>query len=211
MARIYLIRHGETDGNKGKTIQGCIDLPLNAKGIEQAEKMAAYFKDIPLDAIYCSSMGRARRTAQELAKVKGLDITPMDELREITFGEWEGVDFGDIERRWPEGFKTYFVNPMQWTPPGGETLPHAQERSFGALMGIMEKEGHDKNIAIVCHGGIIRVLICTLLGLDLSYIWRLSVANVSVSSFNEWNGKFISDTINDYHFLNEKKEFSPVL
>ena len=88
MARIYLIRHGETDGNKFKSIQGCIDNPLNAKGIEQAEKMANYFKDIPVDAIYCSSMSRACRTAEELAKVKGLEIHPMDELREITFGEW---------------------------------------------------------------------------------------------------------------------------
>ena len=100
---------------------------------------------------------------------------------------------------------------MQWTPPGGETLPHVQERTFGAIKAVLEKEGSDKNIAFVCHGGVIRVLLCTLLGIDLDNIWRLSVANVSVSSFNEWNGKFISDTINDYHFLNEKKEFSPVL
>ena len=102
MARIYLIRHGETNGNKLKSIQGCIDLPLNEKGIEQAEKMANYFKDIPLDAIYCSSMTRACRTAEELAKVKGLEYHPMDELREITFGEWEGVEFPELERRWPE-------------------------------------------------------------------------------------------------------------
>ena len=71
MARIYLIRHGETDGNKFKSIQGCMDLPLNAKGIEQAEKMANYFKDIPLDAIYCSSMNRACRTAEEVPLANG--------------------------------------------------------------------------------------------------------------------------------------------
>lgn len=211
MARIYLIRHGETDANKSKSIQGGMDIPLNDKGMEQAQKLADYFNNIPLDAIYCSSMLRACQTAEALSKVKGLDYTPMDELREITFGEWEGLQMDEIAKRWPEGYKIFFENPAAWTPPGAESLEQVKERSDRALRKIMQEQGSDKNIVIVCHGGVIRVQLCSLLGLDLSYIWRLSVANVSVSSFNEWNGKFVSDVINDYHFLNERKEFSPVL
>ena len=80
MGRLYLIRHGETDSNKSYRFQGQTDIELNAKGRQQAEMLAEHFKNIPLDAVYCSSLKRARQTAEPLAKTHGLEVQPVDAI-----------------------------------------------------------------------------------------------------------------------------------
>ena len=102
MGRIYLIRHGETDSNKGHRFQGRINMPLNAKGLEQSEKLAAYMQHLPVDKIYCSSMLRACMTAAPLAMSKNMSYQPLDLLQEVSFGAWEGLEYAEISRRWPK-------------------------------------------------------------------------------------------------------------
>ena len=91
MGKIYLIRHGETDSNKGHRFQGRINMPLNAKGLEQSEKLAAYMQHLPVDKIYCSSMLRACMTAAPLAMSKNMSYQPLDLLQEVSCGAWEGL------------------------------------------------------------------------------------------------------------------------
>lgn len=96
MGRLYLIRHGETDSNKSYRFQGQTDIELNAKGKAQAQLLAEHFKDIKLDKIYCSSLLRARQTAAPLAAVHGLEVQPVEDIKEIAFGKWEGLTYNQI-------------------------------------------------------------------------------------------------------------------
>ena len=102
MGRIYLIRHGETDSNKGHRFQGRINMPLHAKGLEQTEKLAAYMQHLPVDYFYWWSMLRASLTAAPLAMSNNMSFQPLDLLQEVCFGAWEGLEYAEFSRRWPK-------------------------------------------------------------------------------------------------------------
>lgn len=201
MGRIYFIRHGQTDSNSSRRFQGRINTPLNAAGLLQAQKMAEYFKDIELDAVYSSSLKRAMSTAEPLAAGKHLNVIPVDDLQEISFGSWEGLAYDEIHEKWPRQIELFFANPDMCLPPEGESFQEAQQRSLQALTDILKREGEQKNIAIVSHGGIIRALIFALLDIPLKNFWKMNIGNASVSCFSIWDGNFTAEIINDNHFL----------
>lgn len=201
MGRLFLIRHGQTDSNSGQMFQGQMDTSLNALGHQQAYQMAEYMKKYKLDAIYCSSLLRARQTAAPLAMAQGIAYHPMDLLKEASFGEWEGVPFTEINKMDPDAMTTFLERPGDFTPPGGESFVQSQKRAVKALELILSKEGHDKNIAVVAHGGVIRVQLCHFLGIPLNNLWKMVIRNVSVSIVSDWHGNFMVETVNDDHFL----------
>ena len=187
MGRLYLIRHGETDSNKSYRFQGQTDIELNAKGKAQAQLLAEHFKDIKLDKIYCSSLLRARQTAEPMAQTHGLAVETVDDIKEIAFGEWEGMTFDEINSKWPGEIDAFFKNPALCHVPGGENFTAVAARVepfFKRCLAEMD----DKDIAIVSHGGIIRVLLCLFLGVDLNNIWNFSVGNCSTSTLAKWRG-----------------------
>ena len=201
MGRLYFIRHGQTDSNSGKMFQGQMDTPLNVAGLDQAEQMAEYMKGLKLDAIYCSSLMRARMTAAPLALAKNMAYRPVEGLKEVSFGAWEGVSFKTLHAEHGEEMRTFLEQPGEFTPPEGESFGEAQERCVAALMDILAKEGHDKNIAIVTHGGIIRLFVCYFLGIPLNNLWKMAIRNVSVTTVYDGEGAFMVEAVNDDHFL----------
>ncbi len=203
MGKIYLIRHGETDSNKGHQFQGSMDWPLNAAGMAQATQMAEYMKQYDLDAIYTSSMLRAKMTAAQLAMAKNMSYQSVDLLKELSFGDWEGLSFHEIQRRWPDEMNNFLNRPSAWVPPHGETFHSAQVRSIKGLEYIFAQQGHDKNIAIIAHGGIIRLLLSHILGLPLDNVWRLNIYNVSVTKISDWQGSLVVDAINITDFMTQ--------
>ena len=206
MGKIYLIRHGETDSNLGHKFQGQLDLPLNATGLKQARAMAKYMADKKIDCIYSSSMLRARMTAAELAMSRNLPYRKMDLLKEISFGDWEGLEYAEINARWPEQMDKFLHHPDEWEPPHGETFPAAMERCRLAFEQIFAEQGYDKNIAIVSHGGIIRLQLSLCLGVPLKNLWRFSVYNASVSTLSNWRGELCLETMNMADFLKHSIE-----
>lgn len=202
MGKIYLIRHGETDSNKGHRFQGRMNLPLNVKGMQQVAGLVEHMQKLPVDAIYCSSMLRACMTAAPVAMSKNMAYHPLDLLQEVSFGDWEGLEYGEINRRWPKEMEAFLTRPGEWIPPHGESFHDVEKRCAKAFDYIFAREGHEKNIAIVSHGGIIRVQLCMLLGIPLNNLWKLSVHNVSVSTLNDWQGNMVAEVINDTHFIN---------
>ena len=195
MAKLYLIRHGETDYNNALRFQGQTDIPLNQKGIEQAEKVAAFLKDVPLRAIYTSSLKRARTTAEIIGRVKGLEPQETDALREMSFGIWENMNSNDIQKKYAKEWKDFFASPAKTKIPEGESMSDVQKRAYPEVQRILDQypEG---DVAFIAHGGIIRVLICTMLGLDLNRSWHLHVGNASITCFYYWGRSYTLDYAN---------------
>lgn len=205
MGKIFLIRHGETDSNKSHRFQGRLDNPLNAEGIQQAERLVEFMKEQKIDVVYSSSMKRARMTADKLAAAYGLEVKPMDLLKEVSFGDWEGLEYNEINKRWPEEMNLFLTKPGEWIPPNGESFVQVEERCKAAFEQIFAEQGHDKNIAIVSHGGIVRVQLCLLLDIPLNNLWKLAVHNVSVTTLVDWNGSLVLERMNDNSFLEYKE------
>ena len=195
MAKLYLIRHGETDYNNSLRFQGQTDIPLNQKGIEQAEKAADFFRDIPLQAIYTSTLIRAKTTAEIIAAAKGMELQETDALQEMSFGIWENMNSKDIQKKYAKQWKDFFASPANTTIPQGESMLDVQKRAYPVVQEILDQypEG---DVAFVAHGGIIRVLMCTMLGLDLNRAWHLHVGNASITCFYYWGRSYTLDYAN---------------
>ena len=166
--RILAIRHGETAWNVDTRIQGHLDIPLNATGLQQARWLAqALAGRDALDAIYASDLSRAHLTAQTIANTVGLSVTAHPGLRERSFGDFQGRTFAEIEVELPEAAHHWRKRTPEWTPPGaGESLIALRER---VLATVNELASHHmgQQIALVAHGGVMDVLYRAATRLDL--------------------------------------------
>lgn len=178
--RLYLVRHGETEWNSGGKFQGHTDITLSVKGREQAVNLAERLKDIKIQAVYSSDLGRARETAEILAKPHQLDVHALSDFREINFGQWEGLTYQEISEKYGEVCSQWFANPLITQIPDGESLQDLVTRCSKALHTII-REHPGETVVIVAHGGVIRTIVGTSLGLDMNYFWKLRVDNVSLS------------------------------
>lgn len=177
--QLLLIRHGETQWNLDHRVQGHLDVELTARGIEQARRLAASLEHEPIGAIYSSDLLRARETAEILAAGK-LPVRLDPRLREAAFGLFEGLTAGEIEARYPEEFRLWRYGAVRNRPPGGETLEDLEERCMNALRAIVSLHPGEA-VAVVCHGGPVRVMVCGLLGLSLVVYPRLRVENTALT------------------------------
>jgi len=117
MTEIWLVRHGQTDGNLHNIVQGQRNIPLNATGIEQARALADQLVDISFTAVYSSDLSRAMQTATIIAERKGLKVIPDARLREIRQGVWEGLPFEQVIKDFRPDFSP---NPVYITTPRAE-------------------------------------------------------------------------------------------
>lgn len=126
--RIIAIRHGETAWNVDTRIQGHLDIPLNDTGLWQARQLARALADEPVAAIYTSDLQRARATAQAVADTTGAPLTPEPDLRERSFGHFQGRTFAQIEAELPEDALRWRKRDPHYAPEGGESLTALRER-----------------------------------------------------------------------------------
>lgn len=151
MTELYLVRHGETDWNAARRIQGRTDIPLNDAGREQARQAAELLARRSWDAVYASPLSRAHETASIIAQRVGVgDVTDVDELVERDYGEAEGMSFEQIEALYPEGVRA----------PGQETREQVASRVVPALLALAERHPGER-LVVVSHGGAIRSVLQT--------------------------------------------------
>ncbi len=196
MTRVYLVRHGQTEWNRNLTFRGRIDVPLNESGHREAEAIAEALRDENIDAIYTSPLSRSVETAQPTAVLFNLEIAPVPGLIDISYGEWEGLPFHEVKRRYEDQYRKWEENPGLVRFPRGETLDEVRERSFCALRGIVTKNP-GKSILIIPHRVINKVIICAILGINNSHFWQIRQDTGCINVVEYLNDRFVLAMMND--------------
>ncbi|MCQ4725060.1 histidine phosphatase family protein [Anaerotignum faecicola] len=200
MVKLYLIRHGETEWNKAKRFQGWTDIELSQEGRRQASLLGERFKKIDIDEIYSSPLKRAVETARPIADIKGLEIKTNENFKEINFGEWEGMTAKEISTKYGKSFDEFIKYPENGTFPGDISFAHVTERIKIGLRDVLDGKD-DKNIAIVSHGGIVRLIIKYLMAFEGEWYNKTWIDNTSVSIVEVRKHGNLLRVLNDYSHL----------
>ena len=180
MTKIIFVRHGQTEWNVLGRYQGQTDIALSPLGIEQAEKLAAHFPVDKVEAVYSSDLVRAMTTARCVADRFGLTVEPRLELRELNFGDWEGLTYDEIVAKWPDALNNFFQHPDVLEIPHGESFPKLRERALDAVEKIVACHPN-QTVAVFAHGAILRTILTAALHMDLKYVWTIRQFNTAVN------------------------------
>lgn len=191
---LYLVRHGATEGSEVKRYKGSIDVPMSEKGQKQMEQVAKYLNRSyksdttynGLNAVYTSPLSRALKSSEIIAKPYNLTPIVITDLRERSFGIWEGMSFNEIREQYPEEFEAWANNPLKYSPVGGENTLEVRDRVINALEEIINSH-NGKIIAIVAHGGVNRIILCHVIGIPLENIFRIEQDNAAINIIEFWD------------------------
>ena len=176
----YIVRHGQTNWNiLGKT-QGHGNSDLTAKGIEQATELAESIVNYPIDYIYSSDLGRAVQTAQILGDKLNIKVKETEALREMGFGEWEGLLIDEIKTNYANVYTTWRNEPHLAQIPGGETLHLIKDRVDSFIQSLNEKYDN-KHILLVTHSVTVRVMLLAFLNSGMENIYRIKQDNTALN------------------------------
>jgi broad specificity phosphatase PhoE len=180
--KLLLARHGQSVWNEVRRFQGTTDVGLSALGRRQAEALGRAVRGRPLAAAYASPMRRALDTATIALAGTGVPLVPMDELRELSLGEWEGCTVDEISGREGDPYRRWVRAPLDCPPPGSEALPDVCGRVLRAFDRIAAAHPGGAEVLVVAHGGVISVYACHLLGCSFNTLWRLRVDNCALTT-----------------------------
>ena len=179
--KIYLLRHGETACSQRGVYCGALDPELTPEGSQMAEAFAEVYRSIPWAAVYVSPMKRTIATAQPLCDVMGLPMQIRDGLREIAYGAWEGREQEEVRQHHEKDYIRWLTEPA-WNPPtDGETAVQVASRALPVITEI-ESGYKSGNVLVVSHKATIRIILCSLMGIDIGrYRDRIDAPAASVS------------------------------
>ena len=201
---LTLIRHGETEWNALGKFQGCKDISLSKEGRLQATYLKKRFKS-KFDYIYTSPLKRAIQTAAIITESSKIKPIIELELREINFGDWEGLTIKEIETNYPEKFIEWKNDELNGLMSGGDlSLKKASMRAKGAILEIIKNHQGD-NIIIVAHGGIIKAGLIGIFDWKMTMYHKILLGNTAVCKIvfdDNFDSKLI--TLNDTSHLPEK-------
>jgi broad specificity phosphatase PhoE len=231
MARIYIVRHGETEWNAEGRIQGHTDIGLSDRGREQAQATARRLAEVPFAVAYSSDMSRTRDTARIILGERDIPLHSVPELREYHKGVFEGLTVQQYRQRYPEQYRASLVNDPDFAPTGGETIRQSTARltEFVAGLGLTPGLGPESasesgsesasasasasesaseglrpedDVLIVGHGGSLRSCIVALLQLPLEANWKFVMQNCALSVIHTYPDNAVLHLYNDTSHLN---------
>jgi broad specificity phosphatase PhoE len=205
---ILLVRHGRTDWNDAHRFQGRTDVPLNATGLAQAEKVAARLAACPIDVIYTSPMQRARETAVAIAAPHKKSPVVLDDLTEVNFGSWEGLLIEDIRERDEGHLQRWLRNPFFCMPEKAETWDSIRARAERVKETVL-RSPHER-VVLVSHGGTTRALLAVLLGFDPNTVWSIKMSNCALSGIEVRKDQSFLAFSNDVLHLDKTLEGVPL-
>lgn len=198
---VYLIRHGETEWNKLGKFQGSKDISLSEEGISQAKYLAERLVG-SFDYLYTSPLIRALKTAEIISEKSKIKPTIFTEMREINYGDWEGLTVHEIKKTYSHEFDLWKNDKITAPICGGDgSLKNAAKRGKDSVLKIVQVHP-GKRIVIVAHGGIIKAAIIGLLNLEMTMYHKMSIGNTSITKLI-FNDKFepVIEFLNDTNHL----------
>jgi broad specificity phosphatase PhoE len=178
---IYFLRHGETTASQTGGYCGTLDPDLTPEGCQMAEDFADAYKSLPWVAVFSSPLSRAVATAKTLCEATKIEMQLKEGLKEIAFGQCEGKTPEDINREFHDGYVRWLTDPGWNAPTGGERGIDIARRSSLVLEEI-EKTYPTGNVLVVSHKATIRIMLCSLLGIDVGrFRDRISMPVASIS------------------------------
>lgn len=184
--KLYLVRHGESEGNLGRFYCGHTDVELTEKGKLQAQNMAKFFENIHIEKIYSSPLKRAYNTAYEISKLKNIEIETNDLLKERYFGDFEGLKWEEIEAKYPEEAKKCIEQNIWYEYKNGESLEAVIKRVAMFLENITD------NSVIVAHGVLIRIILYHLNFIGYDNMYEYSVGNCDILCIEDDKIKYLN-------------------
>ena len=178
---LYFLRHGETIYSQSGGYCGELDPELTSNGLLMAKAFAEVYHSLPWDAVYVSPMKRTVATAKPLCDAIGMQMQIRDGLKEIKYGKWEGLSPEEVNEKYHQDYVNWLTEPA-WNPPtGGETAVQIASRASLVIAEIEEKYPQG-NVLVVSHKATIRIILCSLLGIDLGrYRDRINALAGSIS------------------------------
>lgn len=167
---LHLFRHGQTDWNEQRRVQGQSESRLTELGIEQARELGQRIHGLRFQRVYCSSSLRTRQTAEHAFGQADVAIDYLDSLREIDLGPWEGQLYDELAQNEPESYDHFWQQPHLFDVNGAESFFQLRDRALHTIERIAAQHaGH--RIAIVSHGALIKTLLCHIEDKPLSELW----------------------------------------
>ncbi|MBA3713731.1 MAG: histidine phosphatase family protein [Pyrinomonadaceae bacterium] len=207
---IYFLRHGQTPMSREDTFCGSgLDPELTQSGLEMARAFTAAYLSKPWSAIYSSPLQRTTATAQPLCDALAMEMQVRDDLKEIEYGGWEGHTKEAINRQYHDDYMNWLADPAWHPPTGGELAVIIARRGLRVVEEIRQRFTTG-DVLVVSHKATIRIMLCSLLGIDVSrFRYRLScpVGSVSVVEFTA-QGPMLH-TLADRSHLNESLKSLP--
>lgn len=190
--KIYFVRHGETDWNKERKIQGQVDIPLNEFGRHLARETAKGLRDVPFDVCFTSPLGRARETAQIILQGRDVPILEDKRILEMNFGVLEGKCCSKEGWDVPDSFQMFFDDPIHYqAPEGGEDFQAVRERTGDFLNWLFAQEQYrDSTVLVTTHGAAMAGLLNNLKKKPLAEYWGVGVhKNCGVTEVDVTDGR----------------------
>jgi len=200
LARLLLVRHGETKENSTGRFWGRTDVELSDVGLRQAERLRDRLASEDISIVYSSDLCRALQTAQVIASRHELSVIACHELQEIDFGSVEGLTYGEISRKYPDLVRSWFSWDLSFRCPDGESIADLNNRVIRFLHKL-EEYAKDETILVVAHSGVLRLLICNLLGVELRHWRQIRLDLASVSVVETYPEVVILNSLNDVSHL----------
>jgi broad specificity phosphatase PhoE len=183
---LYLLRHGQTELSRKDSFCGSgLDPELTSDGLEMARAFADAYRETPWRAIYSSSLQRGIATAQPVCAPRGMDLQVRSNLDEIGYGKWEGLTREKVDATYHDDYTRWLADPAWNAPTGGELATLVARRGLQVVEEIKQRFS-DGNVLVVSHKATIRIILCSLLGIDVGrFRYRLGcpVGSVSVVEF----------------------------
>lgn len=171
--RVYLLRHGETANAAQVCLNGHYDVALSDQGWNQSRQLAQALKNLPIHSVYCSDLQRAHEGARLIAEPHHLKPLACPELRELSFGNWEGLSLKELREKHPGEMEQRLKDTESFRADGGESFQELRDRVIPKFEEIVARHPED-HIVLMCHGGVNRTILSYILGLPIARLFRIS-------------------------------------